>query len=299
MVNNFEEMCALALQYSNNTIAVAAAEDIEVLSAVENARKRGLSEAILVGDEEKIREIALKNNIEIHNFKIINENDKAESCRLAVKQVSDGNANILMKGLVDTTVFLKAVLAKEAGLRTENLLSHVSMFSVKNYHKIIFVTDPAITLLPDIEQKKSIVENAVYVARKFGIEEPYVAPICAIEKFNPKMQATVDAKALSEMNAAGDIKNCYISGPVSLDIALSKKAGDHKGYTDKIAGNADILLMPNIESGNILHKAIVYLSEGQCAGAVVGAKCPIVMTSRADSDISKIYAIAAAVLISN
>jgi len=298
MIKNFEQLLKEAAKAKGKKIAVAAAADSDVLLAVENARKNGIAEAILIGDKAEINKIAAKNNIYIGNYEVINSLDSAESALIAAKQVAEGKASVMMKGLVDTGVFLKAVLDKEIGLRTGRLITQTTVFEIPGRDEFIFITDPAITLAPDLAQKKDIIENALIVAHKLGYENPMVAPVCAVEKFNPKMQATVDAKELHEMNERGEIKGCYISGPVSLDIAISKEAASHKGYTDKIGGAANILLMDDIESGNVLYKSIVYLAGGVGAGVVMGAKCPIVLTSRADSDVSKFYSIAVAMLIS-
>lgn len=298
MIKNFEQLLKEAQSRSGKKIAVAEAADSDVLLAVENARKKGIAGAILVGNEIEIKKIAAENNIDISNYEIIHSDDKAESALIAAKQVAAGKASVMMKGLVDTSIFLKAVLDKDIGLRTGKLITQTTVFEVPGREQFIFVSDPAITTAPDVAQKKDIIENACFVASKLGYENLQVAPVCAVEKFNPKMQATVDAQELHEMNERGEITGCYVSGPVSLDVAVSAEAAAHKGFKDKIGGSANILLMDDIESGNVLYKSIVYFAGGVGAGVVMGAKCPIVLTSRADSDISKFYSIATAVLIS-
>ena len=297
MIRNFDALVKEAAKAVDKKIAVAAAADLDVLSAIDNARKNGLANAILVGDEPKIKEIAAANNIDLTAHEIIHSEDKAESALIAAKQVAEGKASVLMKGLVDTSIFLKAVLDKEIGLRTGKLITQTTLFEIDGYDNFVYVSDPAVTMAPDVAQKKDIIDNAVFVAHKLGLENPFVAPICAVEKLNPKMQATVDAQELHEMNERGEITGCYVSGPVSLDVAVSKESAKHKGFTDKIGGSANILLMPDIEAGNVLYKSIIYFAKGKCAGVVLGAKCPIVLTSRADSDISKFYSIATALLI--
>ena len=298
MIKNFGELIEKASSCSGKKIAVAAASDADVLLAVENARKKGIADAILVGDEAEINKLALENGIDISNYEVIHSADKAQSALIAAKQVALGNASVMMKGLVDTSVFLKAVLDKDIGLRTGKLITQVTAFEIPGRDQFIFISDPAITTAPDVAQKKDIIENACFVAAKLGYENPLVAPVCAVEKLNPKMQATVDAQLLREMNESGEISGCYVSGPVSLDVAISAEAAAHKGFKDKIAGAANILLMDDIESGNVLYKSIVYFAGGVGAGVVMGAKCPIILTSRADSDVSKFYSIATAVLIS-
>jgi len=299
MIKNFEQLLKEATKSSGKKIAVAAAADADVLSAVENARKQGIAGAILIGDEPEIKRIAEANNIDTTNYEIIHSVDNAESSLIAARQVAEGNASVMMKGLVDTSVFLKAVLDKEIGLRTGKLITQVTVFEIPGRDQFILISDPAITLAPDVAQKKDIIENACVVAHKLGYEIPMVAPVCAVEKLNPKMQATLDAQELHEMNVRGELVNCYVSGPISLDVAISTEAAAHKGYTDKIGGAANILLMDDIESGNVLYKSVVYFAGGIGAGVVMGAKCPIILTSRADSDVSKFYSIATAVLISD
>ena len=299
MLKNFEQLLKQASKCSDKKIAVAAAADPDVLLAVENARQQGIVGAILVGDETQIKKYADANNIDSTNYEIIHCEDAAESALIAAKQVASGKASVMMKGLVDTSVFLKAVLDKEIGLRTGKLITQVTVFEIPNRDEFILISDPAITMAPDVAQKKDIIDNACFVAHRLGYASPMIAPICAVEKLNPKMQATVDAQELHEMNARGEITGCYVSGPISLDVALSKEAAAHKGYKDKIGGQANILLMDDIESGNVLYKSVVYLAGGVGAGVVMGAKCPIVLTSRADSDISKFYSIATAVLIAD
>jgi phosphate butyryltransferase len=299
VIKNFKELLKEAADRPMKKIAVAAAADLDVLLAVENARKQNIAGAILVGDEKEIMKICGENGIDASNYEIINCEDKAEAALTAARQVAEGNASVMMKGLVDTSVFLKAVLDKDIGLRTGKLITQTTVFEIPGREQFLLVSDPAITTAPDLAQKKDIIENACFIAAKLGYGEPMIGPVCAVEKFNPKMQATVDAQELHEMNARGEISGCYVSGPVSLDCAVSKEAAAHKGYTDKIGGSADILLMDDIESGNVLYKSIVYLAGGVGAGVVMGAKCPIILTSRADSDVSKFYSIATAMLIAD
>lgn len=297
MIKNMEEILKFAKERGPKTIAVAVAADLEVLLAVGKAQKLGIAEAILVGDKEKIEEIASTNDIDISMHKIIDEKDVKEASLKAVELVSSGKAHIVMKGLVDTAIILKAVLNKEVGLRTGNVLSHAAVFEVPNYERLIFVTDAAMNIAPDLMAKKQIIENVVEVAHALDIDEPKVAVVCAKEKVNPKMPPTVDAQKLEEMNKAGDIKGCMVGGPFALDNAVSKKAAEHKGISHPVAGCADILLVPNIESGNVLYKSMVFFSDTKNAGVIVGAKAPIVLTSRADSDETKLNSIALAVLM--
>ncbi|MCT4619512.1 MAG: phosphate butyryltransferase [Marinisporobacter sp.] len=297
MIKNMDEIIQFAKMRGPKTIAVAVAEDLEVLTAVSKAKNMGIAEAILVGDQEKIENIAKENDINLSGLEIINEKDMAQASLKAVELVSTKKAHIVMKGLVDTAIILKAVLHPEIGLRTGNVLSHAAVFQVPSYDRLIFVTDAAMNIAPDVKTKKQIIENAVEVAHALDIDIPKVAIVCAKEKVNPKMQATVDAKELEEMNKNEEIKGCIVGGPFALDNAVSKEAAKHKGIDHPVAGIADILLVPNIEAGNVLYKSMVFFSNTKNAGVIVGAKAPVVLTSRADSDETKLNSIALAVLM--
>lgn len=299
MITRFEEIVKISQLKGPKTIAVAVAQDYEVLLAVNNARELGIAAAILVGNEAEIRQIAQNNHIAIDKFKIIDQKDSIEACRTAVRLVAQGEAQIVMKGLVDTAVILKAVLDKEFGLRTENVLSHVAVAGVTGYDRLFYITDAAMNIEPDIAVKKQIIQNAVQVANALGNDNPKVACICAVEKVNTKMKATLEAEALVKMNQAGELTGCLVAGPLAFDNAVSPEAAKHKGITHPVAGNADILLMPFIEAGNVLYKSIVFFARGQIAGIIVGAKAPIVLTSRADSDIAKLNSIAIGVLMAS
>ena len=276
-------------------IAVAAAEDDAVLKAVVKARELGLCEAILVGDQEKIEKIMDEENME-KSFRIIDEKNPTEASKIAAELVRNGEAQILMKGLVDTKSLLRAVLDKERGLASGNLISHVAAFEVPGYDRMLFVTDAAMNTYPGIKEKVAITNNAVKFLRSLGIETPKVAVICAVEVVNEGMPATIDAAMLSKMNDRGQIRGCIIDGPLALDNALSAEAAEHKGIKSPVAGHADILLMPNIESGNILYKALTYTTKSKSGGVLLGATAPVVVTSRADSFESKVNSIAMAVL---
>lgn len=296
MIRNFLDVMKIAKERGPKIVSVACAEDVEVLLAVNTAKKEGIADAILVGDEEKMQVIATENNIDLDQFQVIDIKDAAEASRRAVQLVSTGKAHMVMKGLVDTSIILKAVLDGEIGLRTGNVLSHVAVFDVKGYERMFLVTDAAMNIAPDLETKKQIIENAVQVAHALDIEEPKVAVVCAKEKANPKMPDTMDAVALEEMNQKGKIKDCLVGGPFALDNAVSVEAAKHKGIHHPVAGYADILLTPDIEAGNVLYKSMVYFAGAKNAGIIVGAKAPIVLTSRADSDEAKLYSIALGVL---
>ncbi len=299
MIRNFDDLMALAKTKEPRVLSVAVAEDEEVLHAVKIATDEGIVKPILVGDEKKIRAITDRMGWALDRDAIIHVEDVTEACAVAVKQVTEGKADTLMKGLVDTSIILKAVLNREANLRTGNVLSHVGVMDIPTYDRLLLVTDAAMNIAPDLEAKKQIIQNAVTVAHGMGIEVPKVAVICAKEKVNPKMQATVDAKALEDMNNNGGIKGCIVGGPFALDNAVSPEAAKHKGINHPVAGYADVLMVPTIEAGNVLYKALAFLAGAEAAGVLVGAKVPIVVTSRADSEKSKLNSIAMAMLIAS
>lgn len=297
MIKNFDEVIEAAKLRGPKTLAVACAQDEDVLLAVENARKAGIAEAILVGNKAEIEAIANRQNIDLKNYEIEDLSDSAEASLRAVALVSSGKAHLVMKGLVDTAIILKAVLNKEVGLRTGNALSHVAVFDVPNFPRLLFVTDAAMNIAPDVETKRMIIENSLDVAKALDIELPNVGVICAKEKVNDKMPATLDAAELVRMNEEGIIKGCKVGGPFALDNAVSEEAARIKGIKDPMGGKVDILMCPTIEAGNVLYKALTFLAGARSAGIIVGAKAPVVLTSRADDDDSKLNSIALGVLM--
>lgn len=294
MVKKLDELIEMAKGKEKKTLSVAAATDSEVLRAVTEAVKLGIADAILVGDREKIIKIASeeKMDIKIKGLRIENEADPLKAATKAVEFVSRGEANFVMKGMIGTSDLLRAVLNKDAGLRGKGLLSHVMIYDVPAYHKLIFLTDGGMVPYPTLEDKIGIIQNAVITAHALNIEVPKVAPVCAVEVVNPSMQATIDASVLTQMNKRGQIKGCIIDGPLGLDNAISFEAAKHKGIVSDVAGDADILLVPNIEAGNFMGKTMTYFAKAESAGIIVGAKCPVVLVSRADSAKSKLYSIA-------
>ncbi|MGB4587927.1 MAG: phosphate butyryltransferase [Clostridiaceae bacterium] len=295
-MKNFKDILeAVKLSVGTKTVAVAAAEDLEVLKAIVKSRDLGLCDAILVGDKKEILRLLEEMGIE-NPFRIIEEINPVESSKIAAELVRNGEAQILMKGLVETKFLLKAVLDKERGLASGNLISHVSAFEIPGFDRLLFVTDAAMNTYPGLKEKVAITENAVKFVQSLGIETPKVAVICAVEVVNDAMPATIDAAMLSKMNDRGQIKGCLIDGPLALDNALSIEAARHKGIKSPVAGYADILLMPNIESGNVLYKALTFTTESKSGGLLLGANAPVVVTSRADSFESKVNSIAMAVL---
>lgn len=286
-----------ATQLKNQTVAVASAEDEEVIEAVSEAVKRNLANFLLYGDKGRILKLINEINsnlLQNSSVQIIHTNSTQLAAENAVKAVRLNEADVLMKGNIPTASILKAVLNKEYGLRTGNVLSHVAVFEVDGFEQFIILTDAAMNIAPDLEQKVQITNNAVTIARKIGVEFPKVAPIAAVEVVNPVMQATLDASALTVMNKRGQIKDCVIDGPLALDNAISSFAAEHKGIVSEVAGQADILLVPTIEVGNALYKSLVYFAKAKVGAVIAGAKAPIVLTSRADTAESKLYSLALA-----
>lgn len=288
-----------AAMKAESVVAIAAADDIEVLQAVAMAIERNLATFILFGDRSKINVIidqyvpSLSGNEKISIRHTVNQSEAAE---LAVKAVRSKEAGTLMKGNIATSTLLKAVLNKEYGLRTGNVLSHVAVFEVEGFERFIIVTDAAMNPQPDLEQKRQIIQNAVQIANAIHIELPKVAVIGAVEAVNPQMQATVDAAALTQMNRRGQISNCLVDGPLALDNAISMQAAVQKGLADNaVAGQADILAVPNIETGNVLYKSLIYFSNAKVGAVIAGASSPIVLTSRSDNAESKFYSLALAI----
>ena len=292
MIKRLEELIQLATTKEKKVLSVAVAQDNIVLRAVAQAVKLQIVDAILVGDEDKILEIALSENLDLKNIRIVNEKNIIRAASKAVELVTNGEAHFIMKGMIGTSDLLKAVLNKEANLRGKGLLSHVMVYDVPSYHKLLFLTDGGMVTCPELKDKIEIINNAVEVAHALLIDIPKIAPICAVEIVNPSMQATIDAASLSLMNKRGQIKGCLIDGPLGLDNAISKEAAEHKGIISDVAGDSDILLVPNIEAGNFLGKSLTYFAKAESAGVIVGAKCPVVLVSRADSAKSKLYSIA-------
>lgn len=288
-------LMSLLNNHTNIRCAVACAEDEAVLSAVIQAYKLNLIHPVLYGNHLEIDKIL--NNLKcLDHIEIINCESKENACQLAVQSISLGLNHLLMKGLVDTSIFLKAVLNKEWGIKDKPVLSHVCVATIPDHDKLYFISDSAMNILPDLMTKKAIIENAVSVARSCGVNQPRVAVLSAIEKVNDKMPSSVDAHVLSDMAKRGEILNCTVDGPFAFDNAINKSAAHHKGVNHPNAGECEVLIVPNIESGNILTKSITYFSKGDVAGIVVGAKIPIIVTSRADSDADKLNSIVCAIL---
>lgn len=293
-LNKLSQIVDKAKNKDIKTLVVAAAEDLHVLEAVKKAIEENIIKAILVGDSSKIEDYAKQINFNISKIEVIHEIDVVKACKTAVNIVRQGKGDVLMKGLVSTGILLKAVLDKDSGLRKGGLLSHVALFETQYYKKLIGITDAAMNVEPDVIEKSHIIENAVELLNRLGVETPKVSILAAVELINPKMQATIDAGTLTAMNKRGQIKNCIIDGPLALDISISKEAAEHKGIISEVAGNADILLAHDINVGNVLYKSLNFLGGANSAALIMGAQAPIVLTSRSDNEKSKMLSIALA-----
>ncbi|MBE6052152.1 MAG: phosphate butyryltransferase [Clostridium sp.] len=297
MSRSFDDLLSKVKECKRKKLAVAVAQDKPVLEAVKEAKDKGIADAILVGDKEKIKEVASSIGMDLTQYEVIHEADVKKAALFAVQLVSSGKADMVMKGLVDTATFLRSVLNKEVGLRTGKVMSHVAVFEIKGFDRLIFLTDAAFNTYPDLKAKVQIVNNSVYVAHACGIDCPKVAPVCAVEVVNPDMPATVDASLLSKMSDRGQIKGCIVDGPLALDNALSEEAAHHKGITGPVAGKADIIMLPNIETANVMYKTLTYTAEARNGGLLVGTSAPVILTSRADSFETKVNSIALAAVV--
>lgn len=293
MSKSFDDLISKVSECSVKKVAVAVAQDSAVLEAVKAAKERNIAEAILVGDADKIKEVAASENMDLSGYEIIDEKDDYTAALKAVELVHTGKADMYMKGLIDTKSFLKSVLDKEVGLRTGKTLSHVCVFEIEGIDHLLFLSDVAFMTYPSLEEKVHIVENTVEVCHACGIPNPKVAPLAAVEVVNPKMPVTVDAAELTKMCEEGQITGCIIDGPLSLDLAIDAEAAKHKGAEDrKIVGDADILLFPDIHAGNLVYKCLVHTAKVKNGNILTGTKAPVILTSRSDDFETKVNSIA-------
>jgi len=297
MLTTLDQVLEAVRDNPRQTVAVAAAASGSALEAVRDARERDLADALLIGDQGKIETLAAEVGLDLAGMQVVHAPDDLTAARVACRAVHEGRAHILMKGQVHTDDFLRAVLDREAGLRTDTIMSHVFVLETTARGKLTLVTDGAMNIAPDLEGKAEIILNAVYLANALGISDPKVGVLAATEQVNPKMQATLDAAALHAMEHRNQFPTCQVDGPLALDNAVSAEAARIKGIPGDVAGDCDILLCPDIESGNILAKAFSFLAGGRVAGVLVGAAAPVVLTSRADNAEAKLYSIGMAVLM--
>lgn len=295
-MQSFEEVFAAVRSQGSARIAVASAGDEPVLEAIKEAVSLGLATAELYGDAGVIRSIGERIGLDMEQVEIVDVPDPIKAAQEAVRSVHEGRSQVLMKGLIGSADFLRAVLNKEWGLRTGSTLSSVAVLRPERLGRFLVMTDGGMVMYPDIKEKVQLIANAVPVCNALGITNPKVAAICAVEVVNPAMQATVDAAMLSMMYQRGQIKGAIVDGPLAIDNAISAEAARHKGISGPVAGQADVLLMPNIEVGNAFYKALVYTADVETAALIMGAAAPIIMTSRSDSAEAKLNSIAVAAL---
>ncbi len=295
MLRNFAELLRKVSSGRKYRVCVAAAADPEILAALKLGAELGFVEPVLVGDAEILAMLTAKAGLE--NARVV-PCAAIEDCALtAVKLVRSGEADVLMKGTVNTSDYLRAILNKEHGLRGPSLLSALAVYEVKEYHKLIFCTDSGMNTAPDLEQKKAILGNALEAMRRLGFARPKVAALTANEAVDPKVPATVDAKTLADLAASGETPPCVLEGPIAFDVAFDRTAAAHKGIVSEIAGDVDLILAPNIETGNALGKSWLTLNKAKWAGVILGTTRPVVLGSRSDTAEVKINSIALACLL--
>jgi len=299
LIKSLKDLKAQAKNQSKMTLVVAAAEDEDVLSAVKEAKTSNIIDAVLVGEKTSIEEIAKKIKFDLQDVTVVDTKGLEYVAETSVKLISEGKADFLMKGKIDTSVLLKAVLNKDFGLRTDRLLSHVMLYEVPTYHKLLMMSDGGMNIAPSFEQKEDILRNAILVSRALGNQKTYVSCLAAKEKASDKMPATMDGLRLKENSldkAYGE--DVYVEGPIAFDLAVSKEAANIKGYESPVVGETDILLVPTIEVGNGIGKSLTYMAGAESAGVIMGAKVPIVLVSRADSAETKFFSIALGSVVS-
>ncbi len=297
VMKNLQELVEKAKTLKKMRVSVAVAQDVPVLKAINEAYEAGIIEASLVGSQKDIEKIASEEGIDLSKYEIIDEPEEEKAVRKAVELVHDYHCDLLMKGKVHTSHLLHAVLDKNYNLRTGRTMNHVGVFEVPSYDRLLIITDAAMVIAPTLEQKVDSIYNAEKVAHVLGIEVPKVAVLGAVETVNTSMPATMEAALLAKMSDRKQISGAIVDGPFALDNAVSEEAAKHKGIESPVAGKADVLLVPDIEAGNILYKALVFIAKGKLAGTILGARVPIVLTSRADSDETKLYSIALSALV--
>jgi phosphate butyryltransferase len=298
-ITTFVQLMEAARQAGPKMVAVAVPHEAEILLGAQDAERQGIANCTLVGDRELIRKLAAENEIDISKMMLMHEPDAKAAARKVMELLRMGHADLAMKGKLDTADFLRAALDKETGVRTGRLFSHVAVFEVPGYDRLLFVSDSGVVVAPTLEQKVDIVQNAVAVAKALGVEVPKVAILAATETVNPKIPTTMDAANLAKMADRGQIQGAVVDGPLALDNAISPESVAIKGIRSPVAGKADILIAPDVEAGNMLAKAITYFAKGKMAGVVVGGRCPLIVASRSDPHETKMVSIALGVLLAS
>jgi phosphate butyryltransferase len=278
-------------------VAIAVADDPEILEGAATAEQAGIADIVLVGDRDRIRQLADERGLDISRMMIVDESVPQAAAAKTMEMVRLGHAQVAMKGKIETGTFLKAALDKERGLRAGSLLTHVAIIELPSYDRLLFVSDGGVVVAPTLEQKVHIVRNAVVVARALGVEVPRVAILAATEMVNPKIRATLDAANLSKMADRHQISGALVDGPLALDSAISPESADAKGIESPVAGRADILIAPDVEAANMLAKAMIYFAQGRMGGVVIGASAPLVVASRSAPAETKLVSIALGVLL--
>lgn len=291
MLTKISDLRTLVSEGHKKKLVLAVAQDKYALSAVVRAVEDDIIDAILVGDKREILMLASEKNYDLSKMRIVDISNLNNAVAESVRLVKERKADILMKGRVSTSRLLKGILHKDSGLRKGDLLSHLAIFEIPSYHKLLALTDVAINIAPGLKEKTAILNNSVEYLNRLGIARPKVAVISAVETVKDSMQATVDAALLSKMAERKQILNCDIDGPLALDLAVDRESASHKGIKSKVAGDADLLLFPAIETGNVMYKTLTFLSQTKSASVVLGASAPIVLTSRADNEETKLNSI--------
>jgi phosphate butyryltransferase len=298
-ITTFEQLMDEARRVGPKMVSVAVPHDPEVLLAAQDAEREGIADSTLVGDRDLIRKLATEHEIDINRMMIVHEPKPKVAARKVMELLRMGHADLAMKGKVETGDFLRAALDREAGLRVGRLFTHVAVFELPGFDRLLFVTDSGVVVAPTLEQKVEIVQNAIMVAQRLGVESPKVAVLAATEMVNPKIPTTMDAANLAKMADRKQIQGGIVDGPLALDNAISPESAAIKGIDSPVAGCADILVTPDVEAGNMLAKAITYFAKGKMAGVVVGGKCPLVVASRSDPHETKLVSMALGVLLAS
>ena len=294
----FDDMVAAAGRAGPIQIAVASAHDLEVLKAVDQAQREGLVEATLVGDAPAIEALAVRTSADLSQATILHEPDRIKAAQRVVSLAREGQASVVVKGQIKTSELLGVALDRRDGLRGRGLLTHVALFEIPGMDRLIYLSDSGVVVYPDVYQKLEIINNVIAVAHLFGLAEPKVAVLAASEKVHPKIRASIDALALSKMAEQGWVEGAIVDGPLGLDLAISPETARLEGSSSPIAGLADVLIVPNVEAGNIVAKGLQYFAGARMAGLVVGARVPILISSRADSAETRYLSLAMAAVVS-
>ena len=293
ILKDFKQLRQLVESVDKRTVAVVAAHDAHTLEAVLKTKDEGILDHILIGKKDEIIKIGNELGYDVSSDVIIDSDTDEDAVTKGLDLIKTGGADFLQKGILQTSTLLKGVVNKENGIKARDTLSNVALLDIPAYHKVVGLTDGGMVMYPTLEQKKDIIDNAVEVYKALGYDNPKVAVLCAVETLNPKMPETVDAAELKKMNQEGIIKDCVVEGPISFDLAVDPEAAKIKGYESPVAGDADIIIMPDISAGNLTSKALTVLGGAMMAGIVMGAKCPIALNSRSAAFEEKYYSLLA------